>query len=60
MVEERHSIRIDLEKCVGCVICMKACPTKAIQYSDTNQLTDTINKWKPISILKVYRENIEC
>ena len=31
MDDERHSIRIDQEKCVGCVICMKACPTKAIR-----------------------------
>jgi iron only hydrogenase large subunit-like protein len=31
MVEDLHSIRIDQEKCVGCVICMKACPTKAIR-----------------------------
>ncbi|MEW6685722.1 MAG: [Fe-Fe] hydrogenase large subunit C-terminal domain-containing protein [Candidatus Edwardsbacteria bacterium] len=29
--EYLHSIRIDGNKCVGCVICMKACPTKAIR-----------------------------
>ena len=57
------------ENCTGCEplleinvepACVSACPTKAIQYSDTDQLTDTINKGKPISILKAYRENIEC
>ncbi len=26
-----HSIKINGEKCIGCVICMKACPTKAIR-----------------------------
>lgn len=31
IVEDFHSVRIDEEKCVGCVICMKACPTKAIR-----------------------------
>ncbi len=26
-----HSIKIDESKCIGCVVCMKACPTKAIR-----------------------------
>ena len=26
-----HSIKIDKKKCIGCVICMKACPQKAIR-----------------------------
>ena len=26
-----HSIRIEEDKCIGCVVCMKACPTKAIR-----------------------------
>ncbi len=26
-----HSIKIDEAKCIGCVACMKACPTKAIR-----------------------------
>jgi len=31
MSRSYHSIQIDKKKCVGCVICMKACPTKAIR-----------------------------
>jgi|UniRef100_A0A7V3RI65 iron only hydrogenase large subunit-like protein len=26
-----HSVKIDETKCIGCVVCMKACPTKAIR-----------------------------
>ncbi|MDH4211214.1 MAG: 4Fe-4S dicluster domain-containing protein [candidate division WOR-3 bacterium] len=26
-----HSIKVDEEKCIGCVACMKTCPTKAIR-----------------------------
>ncbi|MGD8979234.1 MAG: [Fe-Fe] hydrogenase large subunit C-terminal domain-containing protein [candidate division WOR-3 bacterium] len=26
-----HSIKVDEEKCIGCIACMKACPTKAIR-----------------------------
>ncbi len=29
-----HSIKIDEKKCVGCVACMKACPTKAVRVRD--------------------------
>jgi len=31
MQEQRHSIRFIEEKCVGCVTCIRACPTKAIR-----------------------------
>ncbi len=29
-----HSIKIDETKCIGCVVCMKVCPTKAIRVRD--------------------------
>ncbi|MGB9721058.1 MAG: [Fe-Fe] hydrogenase large subunit C-terminal domain-containing protein [bacterium] len=29
-----HSIKIDDEKCIGCVVCMKGCPTKAIRVRE--------------------------
>ena len=33
MLEDRiyHSIKIDEQHCIGCVTCMKACPTKAVR-----------------------------
>ena len=36
MAEEnhRHYVQIDEKRCNGCVICMKACPTKAIRVKD--------------------------
>ena len=34
MTADYHSIRIDETKCVGCVLCMKACPTKAIRVRE--------------------------
>jgi iron only hydrogenase large subunit-like protein len=32
--ESRHSLQINAEKCIGCVHCMIACPTKAIRIKD--------------------------
>jgi iron only hydrogenase large subunit-like protein len=32
--ENRHSLQINAEKCIGCVHCMIACPTKAIRIKD--------------------------
>lgn len=32
--EHDHSILIDREKCIGCVACNKACPTRAIRVRD--------------------------
>lgn len=29
-----HSVKIDKEKCIGCVTCMQACPTKAIRVHE--------------------------
>ncbi len=34
MSKSYHSIQINKEKCIGCVLCMKACPTKAIRIHD--------------------------
>ena len=34
MQKQRHSIRFVEEKCVGCVTCIRACPTKAIRVID--------------------------
>lgn len=29
-----HSIQIEVKKCIGCVVCMKVCPTKAIRIKE--------------------------
>ncbi len=41
MRETLHSIQIDEKKCVGCVLCMKACPTKAIRVQNNKAITLT-------------------
>ncbi len=38
-----HSIRIDEGKCIGCVTCMKSCPTRAIRVRDKK--AHVINEW---------------
>ena len=43
-VSRYHSLRIDLEKCIGCTHCMKACPTKAIRVRENKKAK--IIDWK--------------
>ena len=31
IVEKYHAIKVDTQKCIGCIHCMKACPTEAIR-----------------------------
>ena len=45
-----HSIKIDKKKCIGCVTCMKACPTRAIRVG-----REKCNKARII-----YRKCIDC
>ena len=35
-----HALQIIKEKCIGCVSCMKACPTKAIRVRDRKAIID--------------------
>ncbi len=32
-VEKYHAIKVDIDKCMGCTHCMKACPTEAIRVA---------------------------
>jgi len=34
VVEKYHAIKVDIDKCMGCTHCMKACPTEAIRVVD--------------------------
>lgn len=38
-----HSIKIDKDKCIGCVTCMKSCPTKAIRIKEGKAVIN--NEW---------------
>lgn len=42
MKKPLHSIQIDRDKCVGCVLCMKACPMKAIRIRDEKAVIDSV------------------
>ncbi|MCK5145180.1 4Fe-4S dicluster domain-containing protein [bacterium] len=37
-----HSIQIDNEKCIGCVLCMRACPMKAIRIRNDKAVIDPL------------------
>ena len=32
--QKYHAIKVDIQKCIGCVHCMKACPTEAIRIEN--------------------------
>ncbi|MCR5690123.1 MAG: 4Fe-4S binding protein, partial [Clostridiales bacterium] len=34
MPEYKHSVSLDVEKCMGCTTCLKRCPTEAIRIRD--------------------------
>ena len=38
------SIRVDLEKCTGCKLCIKACPFDAIKVIDKKAIIDSVKK----------------
>jgi Fe-S-cluster-containing hydrogenase component 2 len=33
-IQQYHAIKVDKQKCIGCVHCMKACPTEAIRIEN--------------------------
>ncbi len=41
MPEYKHSVSLDVEKCKGCTICLKRCPTEAIRIRDGHAQIDS-------------------
>lgn len=39
MPDYKHSVSLDIEKCTGCTICLKRCPTEAIRIKDGHAKT---------------------
>ena len=40
MPDYKHSVSLDIEKCTGCTICLKRCPTEAIRIKDGHAKID--------------------
>ncbi|MCQ2436414.1 MAG: 4Fe-4S dicluster domain-containing protein [Clostridia bacterium] len=40
MAHYRHSVSLNLDKCVGCTHCLKQCPTEAIRIRDRHAVID--------------------
>lgn len=40
MPDYKHSVSLDVEKCTGCTICLKRCPTEAIRIRDGHAKID--------------------
>lgn len=41
MTDYKHSVSLDVEKCKGCTICLKHCPTEAIRIRDGHAQIDS-------------------
>lgn len=41
MSDYKHSVSLDVEKCKGCTICLKRCPTEAIRIRDGHAQIDS-------------------
>lgn len=41
MPDYKHSVSLDVEKCKGCTICLKRCPTEAIRIRDGHAQIDS-------------------